>query len=96
MQVILEGKHLELTDSLKDFTNDKFRKLARHFDKLTEVHVVLSVEKLDQITHANLHFDGADFFAEARNKDMYTSIEEVVDKLDRQIIKNKEIHSKNR
>jgi len=48
MQVIISGHHLEITDALKAHTEEKFAKLARHFDKVTDVHVILSVEKLVQ------------------------------------------------
>jgi len=44
MQVIVTGHHLEVTDALKAHIDAKFEKLARHFDNVTDVHVILSVE----------------------------------------------------
>jgi putative sigma-54 modulation protein len=93
MQVIISGHHLEITDALKAHTEDKFSKLARHFDKVTDVHVILSVEKLVQKAEATLHFAGTKFFAEDHQEDMYVSIDHLVDKLDRQILKHKEKHA---
>jgi putative sigma-54 modulation protein len=93
MQVIISGHHLEITDALKAHTEDKFSKLARHFDKVTDVHVILSVEKLVQKAEATLHFAGTKFFAEDHQEDMYVAIDHLVDKLDRQILKHKEKHA---
>lgn len=93
MQVIISGHHLEITDALKAHTEDKFAKLTRHFDKVTDVHVILSVEKLVQKAEATLHFAGTKFFAEDHQEDMYVAIDALVDKLDRQILKHKEKHA---
>ncbi len=90
MQVTVTGHHLEVTDALKAHIDAKFKKLARHFDKVTDVHVILSVEKLMQKAEATLHLSGANLFAEDHQEDMYAAIDEMVDKLDRQITKHKE------
>jgi putative sigma-54 modulation protein len=90
MQVTVTGHHLEVTEALKAHIDAKFKKLARHFDKVTDVHVILSVEKLMQKAEATLHLSGANLFAEDHQEDMYAAIDEMVDKLDRQITKHKE------
>ena len=55
MQLIITGRHLEVTEALKDYVDSKFEKLARHFESVTDVHVILSVEKLikKQKQHCN-------------------------------------------
>jgi putative sigma-54 modulation protein len=90
MQVSITGHHLEVTESLKAAVDAKFEKLARHFDNVTDVHVILSVEKLVQKAEATLQLSGAKLFAEDHQDDMYAAIDAMVDKLDRQIIKHKE------
>jgi putative sigma-54 modulation protein len=90
MQVIVTGHHLEVTDALKAHIDAKFEKLARHFDNVTDVHVILSVEKLIQKAEATLQLSGAKLFAEDSQEDMYVAIDAMVDKLDRQISKHKE------
>jgi putative sigma-54 modulation protein len=90
MQVIVTGHHLEVTDALKAHIDAKFEKLARHFDNVTDVHVILSVEKLVQKAEATLQLSGAKLFAEDSQEDMYVAIDAMVDKLDRQISKHKE------
>lgn len=90
MQVIVTGHHLEITDSLRTHVNSKLEKIARHFDKVTDVHVILSIEKLMQKAEATVHINGATVFAEDRQEDMYSAIDDMVDKLDRQISRHKE------
>jgi len=90
MQINITGHHVELTDSLRAFVNEKFDKLERHFDHVTNVHVILTVEKNHQKAEANMHLSGTKVFAEAVNDDMYAAIDSLTDKLDRQILKHKE------
>lgn len=90
MQIIVTGHHLEITDSLKAHVNAKFEKIARHFDNVTDVHVILSIEKLLQKAEATVQFNGAKLYAEDQKEDMYSAIDEMVDKLDRQISKQKD------
>jgi putative sigma-54 modulation protein len=90
MQLSLSGQHIEITDSLRDHVKSKLEKLTRHFDHMTNVHVVLSVEKDRQKAEATIHVSGADLFASDENENMYTAIEHLVAKLDRQIIKHKD------
>ena len=89
MQINLSGHHVEITDSLREYVNTKFAKLERHFDQINNVHVILTVEKLDQKAEATVHMKGGEVFASSVNADMYASIDTLVDKLDRQILKHK-------
>ncbi|GAB3011791.1 ribosome hibernation promoting factor [Bowmanella dokdonensis] len=90
MQINLTGHHVEITDSLRDYVDSKFTKLERHFDHITNVHVILNVEKLNQKAEATLHLSGAEVFATSEHTDMYAAIDSLIDKLDRQVIKHKE------
>jgi len=96
MQISVSGHHIEVTESLKTFVESKFEKLERHFDHVTDVHVVLTVEKLNQKAEATVQISGAKLFAEDTQEDMYVAIDKLVDKLDRQIIKHKEKTSSHR
>ncbi|MGR9044751.1 MAG: ribosome hibernation-promoting factor, HPF/YfiA family [Gammaproteobacteria bacterium] len=90
MQISVTGHHIDVTESLKDYVEAKFEKLERHFDNVTDVHVILTVEKLNQKAEATVQISGAKLFAEDTQEDMYVAIDNLVDKLDRQIIKHKE------
>jgi len=90
MKINLSGHHVEVTHSLREYIDTKFSKLERHFDHINNVHVILTVEKLNQKAEATVHMNGTEVFASAISTDMYASIDTLVDKLDRQILKYKD------
>ena len=90
MQTNITGHHLDITPALKSYVETKLEKLERHVDHITNIQVILSVEKLQQKAEATLHLKGADIFADAEHNDMYAAIDGLIDKLDRQVIKHKE------
>ncbi len=96
MQVSITGHHVEVTDSLRNHVEEKISKLKRHFDNVTDAHVILTVEKLEQKAEATVQISGAKLFADDVQADMYQAIDNMVDKLDRQIIKHKEKKGKHR
>lgn len=90
MQINLTGHHVDITESLRDYVDTKFAKLERHFDHITNVHVILNVEKITQKAEATVHLSGAEVFATSEHEDMYAAIDGLIDKLDRQVVKHKE------
>ena len=90
MQVSVTGRHVEVTEAMKQHVEDKIGKIKRHFDHVTDIHVILTVEKLEQKAEATVQISGAKLFADDVQEDMYAAIDNMVDKLDRQIIKHKE------
>jgi putative sigma-54 modulation protein len=96
MQLDVSGHHVEVTDSLREYVATKFEKIKRHFDKVIDVHVILSVEKLEQKAEATIQLNGTKIFAEDTEENMYAAIDSLVDKLDRQVRKHKEKSSAHR
>jgi putative sigma-54 modulation protein len=90
MQISLTGHHVDITEALRSYVDSKLERLERHFDQVTNVHVILSVEKLRQKAEATMHVNGADLFADSEQEDMYAAIDGLMDKLDRQVKKHKE------
>lgn len=90
MQTNISGHHVDVTEALKQYIHTKMERLERHFDHITNTQVTLTVQKLRQIAEATVHISGADIHAHAESEDMYASIDALVDKLDRQILKHKE------
>lgn len=90
MQISVTGHHIDITEALHRYVSSKFERLERYFDRVTNVHVILSVEKLNQKAEATMHISGAKVFADAVHEDMYAAIDGLVDKLDRQIKRHKE------
>ncbi|MBN2285236.1 MAG: ribosome-associated translation inhibitor RaiA [Tissierellales bacterium] len=89
MNTKIFGKNISITDSLKETVEKKISKLDKYFFKDVEVKVVLSVEKLRQIIEITVPFSGTVIRAEEVTDDMYNSIDNAVDALERQIRKHK-------
>jgi putative sigma-54 modulation protein len=90
MQINITGHHIDITEPLRAYVLEKMTKLKRHFDHMTIVHVILTVEKQVQRAEATVHVPGPGLFAQNETVDMYASIDGLIDKLDRQILKHKE------
>jgi len=96
MNLHLSGHHLEITEAMRGYITGKLDRITRHFDHVIDVNVILSVEKLIQKVEANVHLSGKNIFVESRDADMYAAIDNLIDKLDRQIIKHNEKNTKHR
>ncbi|MCX2982458.1 ribosome-associated translation inhibitor RaiA [Halieaceae bacterium IMCC14734] len=92
MQINISGHHVEVTPALREYVLSKLERLQRHFDQITNTDVTLIVEKMVQKAEASVHVSGADIYAQSESDDMYTAIDLLADKLDRQLIKHKEKH----
>ena len=90
MQISVTGHHVDITEPLKNYVDNKFERLERHFDNVASVHVILSVEKLRQKAEATVRVNGASVFADSVHEDMYAAIDSLIDKIDRQVIRHKE------
>ena len=90
MQITVSGHHVDVTPALRDYVTNKLNRLQRHFDNITNTDVTLIVEKLVQKAEGTVHVAGADLFATSESNDMYAAIDQLADKLDRQLIKHKE------
>ncbi len=89
MNFILSGKNIELTPALKQKVVKKLGKLEKFFKPETEVHVTLNVEKSRHIVEVTIPFNGMLIRAEDSTNDMYASIDNVLDKIEGQIRRNK-------
>ena len=90
MQLNVSGHHVEITDSLRGYVESKVERLERHFDLVSDVHCILTVEKMRHKAEAKVNVNGGTIFAETTEDDMYAAIDGLVDKLDRQVRKHKE------
>lgn len=90
MNLKIIGRHVEVTDALRDYVTGKLERVVRHFDNVTSCSVTLSVEKLNQKAEVTLHVRGKDIFVESSDGDMYAAIDNMVDRLDRRVLKYKQ------
>ena len=90
MQVNLTGRHVDITPALRSYVETKLTRLSRHVDNITNIHVILEVSKEQQKAEATIHVSQSNIYADAKNSDMYAAIDDLIDKLDRQIKKHNE------
>ena len=91
MNLNLTGQHMVVTPAIRDYVVAKLDRVNRHFDHVIDVNMVLSVDKLRQKIEANLHVRGKEIHCESVDTDMYAAIDSLADKLDRAVIKHKEM-----
>jgi putative sigma-54 modulation protein len=95
MNLTISGHHLEVSPALRDYVNAKLERVTRHFDQVVDIAVLLSVEKLAekerrQKAEVTLRVKGRDIFAEQTAEDLYAAIDQLMDKLDRQVVRHKD------
>ena len=90
MNIQITGRHVEITEAIRAFVEKKFAKLEKHFDHITSIQVILEVEKSEHKAEASLQVPGNDLFAQSKAENLYTAIDVLMEKIDRQLIKFKE------
>lgn len=89
MKIILRGKNINITEPLKEYVEKRIGKLDKYFEQETEAQVCLSVVKDDNIIEVTILLNGMILRGEESTPDMYASIDQVIDKLEKQIEKYK-------
>lgn len=95
MKIIVSGRNFEVTEALKERIEKKVGKLEKFFKPEAEAQVRMSVQKSRHIMEVTIYFNGVVLRAEESSDDMYTSIDKVVDILERQLRKYKTRLGKN-
>ena len=90
MQVNVTFKKLDSSDHLKSYVAEKLDKFDKLFDSPAEANVTLSVEKFRNIAEINLTGDRFTVTGKEETEDMYSAIDLTLDKVEKQIKKNKE------
>jgi putative sigma-54 modulation protein len=96
MNLTISGHHLAVTPALRSYVTTKLDRITRHFDQVVDIKVLLTVEKQKekerrQRAECRIHVKGSDMFAESSHHDLYAALDELVDKLDRQVNRHKTI-----
>jgi putative sigma-54 modulation protein len=90
MNLHLTGRHVEITAAIRDYVVGKLDRINRHFEHVIDVNVIMTVQKLDQRIEANVHLSGKDIHVQCNDGDMYAAIDQLMDKLDRQVVRHKD------
>lgn len=90
MEINVTGHNLEVTPAIRNFTEEKLKKLERHFDTIRSINITFDVEKLVQIAEGSIHVNKEGIVhARALSDNLYTAIDEMIDKLNAQLLKHK-------
>ena len=90
MQLSVKGRNLEVTDAIRAYAEEKVQRMTRYLEHIVSGTVYLSVEKHQQIAEVTLRVRDLTIRAEESTDDLYSSIDLVAEKLERQILRYKE------
>ena len=90
MNLNITFRHVEPSEALKQYAIEKVQRLTRYFDGVVEGHVILGQEKIRHLAEVTLQANGLRINAKQENADFYSAIDNVVDKLERQLVRYKE------
>ena len=91
MNVNISFKHMDSSDTLKDFIQEKSESLKKYFDGKVSITWNLSMEKLNRVAHCHLIGNHMDYFGEGATEDFKASIDDAFEKIEKQLRKHKEI-----
>jgi putative sigma-54 modulation protein len=90
MRYTVSGKNMNVSQALKDNAIHKLSKLEKYFTKENDVRITMKLEKLNHIIEVTIPMKGMVIRAEEEADNMYAAIDQVVDVLERQILKHKD------
>jgi putative sigma-54 modulation protein len=91
--VTVKGKHLEVTDGLRDYAEQKLQRLEKYFGNIREAVVIESIDGNQHRVEVTLEGDGLLLRGEERTNDMYVSMDRCIDKLEQRVKKFKHKHT---
>ena len=91
VKVSVTFRHTKPTDALKQYAEEKIHRVGKYFFQPLQAHVVLAVDsKGCQMAEVELHTHGTMIHGKEQTADLYSAIDLVMDKIERQIRKRKE------
>jgi putative sigma-54 modulation protein len=90
MQIAVTFRHREPDEGVKDYVKEKVEKLEKYIGNPREIHVVLSTEKFRQIAEITIISDGVTLNSEGRDSDLYAAIDQMAEKMERQVRERRE------
>ncbi|MGD0916028.1 MAG: ribosome-associated translation inhibitor RaiA [Thermodesulfobacteriota bacterium] len=85
MQIAVTFRHMETDEGVKEYVREKVQRLQKYVENSQEVHVVLSVEKFRHIAEITIVGEGLTLNSQGRNNDLYAAIDQMAEKMERQI-----------
>jgi len=85
MDITVTFRHMDPTEGLRFYAQEKLSKIKKYLDSPIEAHVVLEVEKFRHIADVTLNVDGTRIKGVEETDDMYSAIDQVMDKIEAQV-----------
>lgn len=96
MQTVIIGRHMEVTDAIRNHIEKKLVRLQKYYNKISEIRVVIESEGLGHKIEIIVNADNRQPFVVAQaGEDMYACFDSALDKIERQLVRHKE-KSRNR
>jgi putative sigma-54 modulation protein len=97
VKVLVTFRHTQPTDALKQYAEQKIHRIGKYVSRPLVAHVVLAVDSKErQTAEVELHMHGIIIHSRGQTADLYSAIDSVMDKLQRQVKKQKEKSQLNR
>lgn len=93
MNITITGRRITVSDRLSEYAEKKMQKLESYFDQLIDARIILSVEKLDHMAEVLINGDGVQFYGREKADTLYSAIDLLFEKMEKQINRYKEKHS---
>ena len=90
MEITVTFRHIDASDSLKTYAEEKVSKMDKYFDFPVEAHIVLAVEKFRRSADVTLNVNGTMIKGVVETEDMYSAIDQVMDKIEKQVKRYRE------
>lgn len=93
MNITITARHMDVSDNLKEYAEKKFARVEKYFHQLMDAHIIFHKDKLDHVAEIVINGDGVQFYGTEKSGDLYSSIDLLIDKMEKQVVKYKEKHS---
>lgn len=94
MRMIISGRHLEVTDAIREYAKKKVGRIEKYFNQIAEVYITLSIDNVkggkEYTADVLVYGNKTKIKAKESDQDLYAAIDEVVDILEKQLTKHKE------
>jgi len=90
MKLTVAGRHLKITQAIEDHLHKKMEKALKNLNEAADVHVALAVDKHRHFAEITLKTKGFTIHSEAETEDLYTAMDQAVDKAEKQVKKHKD------
>ena len=90
MKIKITGRHINVSEKLKEYAEKRISRVEKYFQQLIDIQLIFYVEKLDHVAELLINGDSVQFYAREKAADLFSAIDLLVDKMEKQIVRIKE------